>query len=82
MDEIKEQLDILITGRYDESKRTLHHQWIGSTNQHIHFISDRYKNYKIKNTNYIELTIAEDGGITILGFPPKTPKYPASNEHE
>jgi anaerobic ribonucleoside-triphosphate reductase activating protein len=66
---IRENLDILITGRYDERKRTISRQWIGSTNQTIHFLSSRYKNYKMHDANYIELSIDEDGAIEILGFP-------------
>jgi len=69
MSEIQKNLDILITGRYDESKRTLQHQWIGSTNQKIYFLSDRYKHYEIKDANYIEISIDADGSISILGFP-------------
>jgi anaerobic ribonucleoside-triphosphate reductase activating protein len=72
MPDIQEYLDILITGRYDETKRTLRHQWIGSTNQEIHFISDRYTDYKIKNGNYMEISIEEDGSMTVLGFPNST----------
>ena len=69
MSEIIKCLDILITGRYDERKRTLHHQWIGSTNQEIHFLSSRYSEYKIKDGNYLEFAIDEDGSMTVLGFP-------------
>ena len=69
MSDIQENLDILITGRYEKAKRTLQHQWIGSTNQGIHFLSDRYANYSIKNGNYMEVSIEEDGALTILGFP-------------
>jgi anaerobic ribonucleoside-triphosphate reductase activating protein len=69
MSEIIKNLDILITGRYDEAKRTLQHQWIGSTNQEIHFLSDRYSSYAIKNGNYLEISLNEDGSLTVLGFP-------------
>lgn len=41
--------DILITGRYDETKRTMNHQWIGSTNQEIHFLTKRYSKFEIVN---------------------------------
>ncbi len=75
MTSILENLDILITGRYDKTKRTLSHQWIGSTNQEIHFLTDRYANYEIENNNYTEITINEDGSTTILGFPPKNIFY-------
>ncbi|GHU75077.1 radical SAM protein [Spirochaetia bacterium] len=61
--------DILITGSYEGDKRTLNREWIGSTNQEIHFLSDRYRNYKKSDANYVEVTIEESGSITILGFP-------------
>lgn len=64
-------LDILITGRYDKIKRTMNHQWIGSTNQEIYFLTDRYADYEIENNNYTEITINADGSTTILGFPDK-----------
>lgn len=64
-----DNLDILITGRYDKTKRTMNHQWIGSTNQEIHFLTDRYADYQIENNNYTEITINEDASLTILGFP-------------
>lgn len=66
---ILENTDILVTGRYDQTKRTMNHQWIGSTNQTINFLSTRYSNFEIKNNNYTEITINEDGSTTILGFP-------------
>ena len=66
---IKSVTDILVTGRYIESLRTIEQQWIGSTNQHIFFLTDRYANYKINNANYIEIDIDESGKCTILGFP-------------
>ena len=69
MPEVRGLLDILITGRYDEQKRTLHHQWIGSTNQTIHLLSDRYSNYEITNANYLEISLSEDGSFNVLGFP-------------
>lgn len=71
---IKSVADILITGRYDESLRTLDHQWIGSTNQQILFLTDRYKNFKIINGNYMEIDIEENGKMTILGFPTLLPQ--------
>jgi anaerobic ribonucleoside-triphosphate reductase activating protein len=66
---ILDNLDILITGRYDKAKRTMNHQWIGSTNQEIHFLTDRYADYEIEHNNYTEITINEDASLTILGFP-------------
>ncbi len=66
---IKSVTDILITGRYIDSLRTTELQWIGSTNQQILFLSDRYSAYKICNGNYMEIDINENGSIKMLGFP-------------
>jgi anaerobic ribonucleoside-triphosphate reductase activating protein len=62
--------DILITGRYDKSKRTLYRQWTGSTNQEIRFLTDAYRDYELTDANYMEIDIEDDGKITMLGFPP------------
>ena len=68
--DILKEVDILITGRYQEDKRTLNHQWIGSTNQQIHFLTERYKKYHLKNGNYMEIIFNNDGSLEIVGFPP------------
>jgi anaerobic ribonucleoside-triphosphate reductase activating protein len=67
--EIQTLLDILIVGRYKENERTLEQQWIGSRNQKIYFLSDRYKDYEIKDANYTEISIDTDGSVTVFGFP-------------
>ena len=67
--DILNDVDILITGRYVESLQTLEHQWIGSTNQEIHFLSTRYDEQVLHNTNYMEFEIGEQGDISLLGFP-------------
>lgn len=67
--EILDYVDILITGRYVERLRTLQHQWIGSTNQEIHFLTQRYNESIIRDANYIELEIGEDGALSLFGFP-------------
>jgi anaerobic ribonucleoside-triphosphate reductase activating protein len=67
--EILRLIDILICGRYEKEKRTVFHQWIGSTNQQILFLSDVYKDYQLRNANYVEIDIEADGSQTVLGFP-------------
>lgn len=69
MTSILDNLDILITGRYDKKKRTMNHQWIGSTNQEIHYLTAQYNNYTNLNTNYVEISIDNFGKMEILGFP-------------
>lgn len=61
--------DILITGRYEELKRSLNHQWVGSTNQEIHYLSKRYNSFVQNDANYVEISIDDNGRTTILGFP-------------
>ena len=67
--QIQSVADILIIGRYMENLRTIDHQWIGSTNQRILFLTERYKDFEIKDSNYMEIDIDENGRCTILGFP-------------
>ncbi len=69
MGEILGLSDIIVTGRYDETKRTLNHQWIGSTNQEIHFLSDLHKDFIQNDSNYVEVSIDDFGCTTFLGFP-------------
>ncbi len=64
-----EYLDIIIAGRYQQDQRTINHQWIGSTNQEIHFLTTRYSESIISNGNYIEIILDEYGRETLLGFP-------------
>jgi len=71
MSDMLRYLDILITGRYKESERTLRHQWIGSINQGVYFLTSRYSEKDMVNGNYMEITVAEDGSLTVLGFPPE-----------
>ena len=67
--------DILVTGRYQEDLRTVDHQWIGSLNQEIHFLTSRYSESIIENGNYVEIVIDESGKETILGFPDGLKQY-------
>ncbi|MDR1903716.1 MAG: radical SAM protein [Treponema sp.] len=69
MNAIFDVTGILITGRYEQDRRTIERQWIGSTNQEIHFLSERWKNFEKIDANYVEISIDTTGSITILGFP-------------
>lgn len=65
-----DQTDILVDGRYEREKPDASRRWIGSTNQRIHFLTDRYRAddpcWKRKNT--LEIRLA-GGEISINGFP-------------
>lgn len=62
-----EVTDVLVTGRYVREQRTLASPWLGSANQRIHFLSDRYDPSDM--TAALEVRIARDGTFTLTGFP-------------
>lgn len=59
--------DVLVAGRYVHEQRTLASPWLGSANQRIHFLSDRYG--PADRTAAIEIRIGSDGASTLTGFP-------------
>lgn len=69
--------DLLVDGRYEESLRTTTRRFIGSTNQQLHFLTDRYRaddaRFASGNTVELRLSIAADGTktITMNGWPVK-----------
>ncbi len=68
------QTDLLIDGPYVEKLHANNIRWIGSSNQKIHFLTDRYRHLqKQKNawdtgSNSIEIRLL-DNTITVNGFP-------------
>jgi anaerobic ribonucleoside-triphosphate reductase activating protein len=61
--------DILVDGRYEREKPDTVRRWIGSTNQRIHFLTDRYSfddQWRKRNTLEIRVVGRE---ISINGFP-------------
>lgn len=64
--------DIVVSGRYVESLRSVYLKWRGSLNQKIIFKSDMYRDYEylVENReNDVEIHIDETGEITIAGYP-------------
>jgi anaerobic ribonucleoside-triphosphate reductase activating protein len=63
--------DILVDGPYDRDKPDTERRWIGSTNQRIHFLTNRYQfdeQWRKKNTLEIRVVGRE---ISVNGFPAK-----------
>ena len=63
--------DILVDGPYDRDRPDNERRWIGSTNQRIHFLTDRYSfddEWRSKNTLEIRVVGRE---ISVNGFPAK-----------
>ena len=62
--------DILVDGPYDRTRPDTARRWIGSTNQRIHFFTDRYRAdddcWRTRNTLEIRVRGAE---IVVNGFP-------------
>ena len=64
------QTDILVDGPYVHELPDRQRRWIGSTNQRIHFLSNRYRadDPCWRRPNTLEIRLA-DGEITVNGFP-------------
>jgi anaerobic ribonucleoside-triphosphate reductase activating protein len=61
------QLDLLVDGPYIEKQRQTDRRWIGSSNQQIHFLSERYSDWD-EGANTIEIHLV-NGQIQINGYP-------------
>lgn len=64
------QTDILVDGPYLRERPETERRWIGSRNQRIHFLTERYRaddpSWRRGNTLEIRL---EGGAVTVNGFP-------------
>ena len=72
VDRLLDQTDILVDGPYDKESPDTTRRWIGSTNQRIHFLSDRYKadDPCWQQPETLEIRLA-DGELSVNGFPAK-----------
>lgn len=64
------QCDVVVAGRYRHQLRSLGLPWRGSSNQTVHFLTDRYGPTDMRCEPQCEAYIAEDGALTFTGFPP------------
>ncbi len=62
--------DVLVSGRYIETARLQGSSWRSSSNQRVHFLSDRHNSVDMDCIPETEIRIAPDGQITLTGFPP------------
>jgi anaerobic ribonucleoside-triphosphate reductase activating protein len=64
--------DILVDGPYIRESPDTWRRWIGSTNQRVHFLSDRYRpdDPCWRQANTLEVRL-RDGELTVNGFPAK-----------
>ena len=67
--------DLLVDGRYEDGQRTTARRYIGSENQVLHFLSDRYRaddpRFAAPNTVELRVVIGKGtgGALTINGWP-------------
>ena len=64
--------DILVDGEFDQKNPEIERNWVGSTNQNFHFLTDFYSSgieYDTRYSHGFELRINRDGTIQTNGFP-------------
>ncbi len=62
--------DVLVDGRYDRTRPDAQRRWIGSTNQRLHFLTERHRadEPSFTSANTVELRL-ERGALTVNGWP-------------
>ncbi len=72
VNELLSLTDILVDGPYVRERPDTERRWIGSTNQRIHFLTDRYHfDDRWRKRNTLEIRLA-GGELTVNGFPAKS----------
>jgi len=63
-------VDVLADGRFEQAKAERTRRWLGSTNQRLHFLTERYSptDARFLMPNTVELRYV-DGQLTINGWP-------------
>jgi anaerobic ribonucleoside-triphosphate reductase activating protein len=64
-----EMADVVVAGRYVEAERAAGLVWRGSSNQQVHFLTDRYGPHDMARAPVVEFHLASDGTMTVTGFP-------------
>jgi anaerobic ribonucleoside-triphosphate reductase activating protein len=81
-----EHVDILVDGPYVQSLRTTKRRFIGSTNQRLLFLTDRYSpdDPRWSEPNTAEIHLTQDGSVQVVGFPFDSilKAFPGAGEHE
>ena len=68
-DKILGYVDVFVCGPYIEGQRNIENHLVGSTNQQIFFLSDKYKQRDLSNGTYVQIDIDNHGGIEMFGYP-------------
>ncbi len=62
-------IDVLITGRYDATRRVAH-GLLGSSNQRIHLLSARYSEADLRAAPAAEVIVTAEGEVVLSGIDP------------
>lgn len=73
-----EVTDVVVAGRYIDEQRVNGWAWRGSTNQRVHFMSDRYSLSDMDEVAEVEFHLEKDGTLTVTGFPTLSGLLPSS----
>jgi anaerobic ribonucleoside-triphosphate reductase activating protein len=65
-------LDIVVTGRFVAAKKRSDLLWRGSSNQEVHFLTDRYRQGEHDEAVAVEVSLDGRGGARVTGFPPQS----------
>lgn len=72
IDELLALTDILVDGPYDRERPDNERRWIGSTNQRVHFFTDRYRlDEQWRRSNTLEIRL-RGNELSVNGFPSKS----------
>lgn len=61
--------DVLVSGRYVQAQRSFESAWRGSSNQRVHFMTDRYRESCMAGSGSVEYHLDGDGQVVVTGFP-------------
>jgi len=67
--ELRAVADVLVAGRYIMAERALDIPWRGSSNQQVHFLTDRYSPTSMQDSPELEIWINDQGTVSLTGFP-------------
>ncbi|MCJ8314621.1 MAG: 4Fe-4S cluster-binding domain-containing protein [Saccharospirillaceae bacterium] len=68
-DMLETNVDLLVTGRYEEELRNPNNQWFGSENQELIYPTKSRIKQRSKPLNEVEIIIEQTGEVRVLGYP-------------